>query len=545
MAFTDPFSAPLTAATAAHLLRRATFGPTHDEIASLVGKTAEQAVDILINNSSYRATPPPPVEMEAGRSDSGQPFLTKAYSVQRDSEYYNYIQYWWVGLMTEQNGRPAVLEKLTAFWQNHFVTARAQVADYRFTNRYLTFLRANALGNFRDMAIGITKDPAMLIFLNGNENTKGNPNENYARELQELFTVGQKDFSGNDNYTEEDVKAAARVLTGWQASNRRKDGSTSFDTTFNPDRHDTSTKTFSTKYNSASIQGRSGPTAGDEELKDLVDMLLQHPETPKFICRKLYRWYVNPNVTDEIEQQVIIPLASFFASSGNNFKIAPLLKKLLSSEIFYDVRNIGAIIKSPAELMIGTLRLFNQPVPDITTEYVSFKTMMNYVLSSMNAMQLSFLNQPSVFGSLPYYQTGYSRNWINGTALGLRGSRMDGLVSPSLQIKPGYLLGVDILGKLKAIQPNFANVAASPAITCEQVLAEFSKNLYAVELSQAQRDFLIDKIMMMNSSPRTTWVKEWDAYRAAPTDATKQNTILWRCRTLLRYMLRMAEYQLF
>ena len=545
MAYLDSYTTPLSTAAAAHLLRRATFGPTNQEVADFTGKTALEAVDLLISNAAYRAFPPPPVEMDVTRPDAGQPFLDKPYSESRNPQYFNYVKYWWIGLQAEQNGYPSVLEKLTAFWQNHFVVNYTSVADYRFMDRYLRFLRSNALGNFREMAIGMSKDPGMLIFQNGNENTKEHPNENYARELQELFTVGQKAFNGNNNYGEQDVKAAAQVLTGWQATNLRKDGSTSFDVTFNTDRHDPSDKTFSSSYTGTVIQGRTGATAGDEELQDLIGMLLSHPECPKFICRKLYRWFVNPNVTQVIEDQVISPLASFFASAGNNFAIAPVIKKLLASNVFYDNQNVGAIIKSPAELMVGTVRLFNQPVPDITTQFDGFYKMASFLDRSMNLLQLYFLNQPTVFGSPAYFQTGYSKNWINETTIVQRGIRTDLFLNQSVQIMPSYILGVDILGRLRNIQPNFSDVAGTPAITCEQVLAELSKNLFAIDLSQTQKDFLIDSIMMMKSSPRTTWIREWDAYRSTPGDVNKQNTILWRCRALLKYMFRMAEYQLF
>lgn len=545
MAYLDTYTTPLTAATAAHLLRRATFGPSQQEITSLTGKTAAQAVDILINNASYRATPPPPVEADPTKADAGKPFLSNPFTTAGNYTYYNYVKGWWIGLMTEQTGYPSVLEKLTAFWQNHFVVVHSAVEDFRYMDRYLRLLRSKALGNFKDMAIAMSKDPAMLVFQNGNENTKEHPNENYARELQELFTVGQKDFAGNHNYTEQDVKAAAQVLTGWQAKNRRAVGSTTIDSVFNPDRHDTSNKTFSEKYNNTVITGRTGATAGDAELSDLITMLLKHPESPKYICRKLYRWYVNPNVTQEIEDEVIVPLAAFFASASNNYEIAPVIRKLLSSDIFFDTRNVGAIIKSPAELLIGTVRLFDMPTFDMTTDYAAAQRMNMHLGDNMKLLQLNLLDQPTVFGSPAYYQTGYSKNWINESMIGLRGKRTDTLVSSSLELKPGVNIAIDILGRLRKIQPNFDNVSASPAITAEQVLADFSKNMFAIELSQAQKDFLIDVIMMMNSAARTTWVREWDAYRAAPNDSAKQSTILWRCRALLRYMMRMAEYQLF
>jgi uncharacterized protein (DUF1800 family) len=544
MAYLDIYTTTLTSKTASHLLRRATFGPTQQEISALVGKTPSEAVDLLISNASFTASPPPPVEMQESRSDFGQSFLDKPYTA-RHFAYYSYIKYWWIGLMAQQNGKPSVLEKLTAFWQNHFVTTYASFEDYRPVDKYIRLLRSGALGNFRELVIKISKDPAMLYFQNGNESTKGQPNENFARELQELFTVGQKDFNGNPNYTEDDVKAAARVLTGWQVKSQTGMGSDSLGAVFTATRHDTTDKAFSSFYNERVIAGRSSNSAGDEEIADLVDMLLAHNETPKFICRKLYRWYVNPNVTQDIEDQVIVPLAEFFKSSSNNYAIAPVIARLLKSQIFYDNRNIGAIVKSPSELMIGTLRLFDIPVPNINTDTAAFRNLMTFLANSMDKMQLNLLNQPSVFGSIPYFQTGYSKNWINETSIGLRGNGMDQFVYPAITIKPGYLLGIDILARLTAIQPNFSDVAGTPSITCEDVLEEFSKNMFATGLDQAQKDFLIDSIMMMNSSARTTWVREWDAYRADPNNGNKKGTINWRCRTLLKYMLRMAEYQLF
>lgn len=544
MAYLEEYTPLLTAKTAAHLLRRATFGPTQQEIIDFTGKTTSQAVDILINNASFRASPPPPVEMDENSGDAGQPFLTRPYDGSRTYDYFLYIRYWWLGLMTEQNGHPSVLEKLTAFWQNHFVVSYSTIIDYRYTDKYLRFLRGNALGNFKSMTIGITKDPGMLVFQNGNENEKEHPNENYARELQELFTVGQKDFYGNDNYTEDDVKAAARALTGWQTTNLNVTGSTTFGAVFNPARHDTTNKVFSSKYNSTVITGRSGTSAGDTEVNDLVTMLLNHPQTARFICRKLYRWYVNPNVTQDIETNVIIPLAELFSSSGNNFEITPVLKKLLKSDIFFDTKNVGAIVKSPSEFSVGMLRLFNMTVPDMTSEYLGFRRIMEFQDWAMTKMQLSLLDQPLVFGSVPYYQTGYSKNWINGYCIGIRGMHTDELVYPWLEVKPGYMLGIDFLKWLSSIQPNFADVAGTLPISCEQVLAELTKNMYANELTQNQKNFLIDTIMM-RSVPRTSWNFEWNAYRNAPNDVDSQNPILWRCQPLMQYMFRMAEYQVF
>jgi len=543
MPYLDVKTSPLNAQQAAHLLRRATFGPTPAEIGNFTGQTPTQAVQALLNNVSYVSNPPPPLEFDETKPNAGQTFLDKPFNDDRNYWFGNYAKYWWMGQMARQDVPPSLLDKLTLFWQNHFVTTRTEVDDYRFVDRYLRLLRNNALGNFRFLVKAISKDPAMLRYLNGNENKKGSPNENYARELQELFTVGNKDFAGNNNYSEDDVKAAARVLTGWNYTNFWKVGSTSFETTFTPNRHDTTNKRFSANYNNTVISGRSGATAGDDELNDLVTMLLNHAETPKFICRKLYRWYVNPNVSQDIEDNVIVPLAAFFKSPGNDYAILPVVKKLLTSEVFYDSAHRGAIIKSPAELMIGSIRFFKQPVPNMTNDYVAFRKLMEFFYWNTRDMQLEFIDQSSVFGYEPYYQPGYSANWVNTTTMALRSNFTDALIWRWFEVKPGYKLGIDILAWVRSLQPNFSDMN-TPAIPCETVLDGFLKDLFATDLFPAQKEFLLDTIMMMGFN-RITWLFEWNAYRANPNDQDKQNTILWRTGALMRYLLRMAEYQVF
>ncbi|GAB4045060.1 DUF1800 domain-containing protein [Spirosoma litoris] len=546
MPYLDQYTTVLTAKTAAHLLRRATFGPTQAEITSFTGLTAAQAVQQLISNANY--SPSPPIDLDSTQATAGQTYLDKPFNGDRNFDFGHYLRYWWLGLMTSQTSPPSLLDKLTLFWQNHFVTTREVVDDYRFVNQYLLVLRNNALGNFRTLVTKISKEPAMLRYLNGNENEVGKPNENYARELQELFTVGAVDFAGNKNYTEDDVKAAARVLTGWQYTNYWKVGSTSFNTTFTLSKHDSTNKTFSAKYNNTVITGRSANpsatvTAGDAELDDLVTMLLKHPQTPRFICRKLYRWYVNPNVTQAIEDNVIIPLAQFLSSSSNNYAIQPVIVKLLTSQIFFDNANRGAMIKSPADLAVGTMRFFNQPVPDMKTDHAAFKKYFDFMFWQMRDMQMALVDQPSVFGYDPYYQTGYSKIWLNTTTIALRSSYTDAYIWRWLEVEPGYNMGIDLVAWGTSLQPNFADVTGTAAISCADIQAAFAKNLFATDLFQTQIDFLIDTIMMQGI-PRSSWTFEWNAYRSAPTNTNKKNAVLWRLQNLMKYMLRMAEYQL-
>lgn len=545
MPYLDQYTQPLTAATAAHLLRRATFGPTQTEITNFTGLTAAQAVQQLINNANY--SPPPPIDLDSTQPTAGQTYLDKPFNGDRAFDFGNYLRHWWLGLMTSQTALPSLLDKLTLFWQNHFVTTFTIVGDYRYVYQYLQLLRNNALGNFRTLVTKISKEPAMLAYLNGNENEVGKPNENYARELQELFTVGAFDFAGNKNYSEDDVKAVARVLTGWKNTNSWVVGSTSFGTVFSLSKHDKLDKVFSASYNNTipnnTIIGRSTATAGDDELNDLVTMLLKHPQTPRFICRKLYRWYVNPNVTQTIEDNVVIPLAQFFASAQNNYAIQPVIVKLLTSQIFFDDSNRGAIVKSPAELAVGAMRFFNQPVPDMTTDYAAFKVYFDFMFWRMRDLQMALIDQPSVFGYEPYYQTGYSKIWMNTTTIALRSDYTDAYIWRWLEVKPGYKMGIDVLAWATSLQPNFSDVAGTAPISCVDVQAAFSKNLFATDLFQSQKDFLIDTIMMQGI-PRSSWTFEWNAYRTAPTDTNKRNGVTWRLQNLMKYMLRMAEYHI-
>lgn len=548
MSLLDTYTQPLTAQTAAHLLRRATVGPTQQEIAVFTGLSATQAVRQLSDFSESILSAPVAIDSSVSAT-AGQPFLTKPYSDTSNGLYLTSIKYWWLALMTTQKTPVNLLDKLTLFWQNHFVVTSDVVSDYRFINRYLLLLRNNAMGSFETLLTEISKDPAMLRYLNGNENQKGHPNENYARELQELYTVGLTDANGAKNYSEDDVKAAARVLTGWACTNYATAGTTSIDPAFDISKHDSTDKVFSSGYNNTVISSRPGTpngftTTGEAELAALVTMLLNHPNTPRFMCRKLYCWYVNPTITPAIETDVIGPLAAFFASPENNYAIRPVLEKLLTSQAFFSNATIGAIIKSPVELVLGALRFFEQPVPDMVTDTNAFRNYFAFACDAMRSMEFEVLNQSSEFGYEPYYQTGYSRTWLTSVTIAERSKFTDTLVERSVGIKPGYSLGIDLQSWARGLQSNFNSVSVTTAITCEQVLASFTDNLFAVNLSQNQKDFLIDTIMMKNA-PRSSWPTEWNAYRNAPNDTGKRTLVMGRLESLMKYLLRMAEYQIY
>jgi len=554
----NAYAQPLTAAEAAHLLRRATFGPTQTEITNFTGLNASTATQNLINNINY--IPSPPVDLDETKTTAGQEYVNSTYdsTLNRNFDFRYYYKYWWTNMMANQGGSPSIIDKMTLFWQNHFVTTETTVDEYRAIYKYFMKVRSRSLENFKDFARDITYDPAMLKFLNGHDNQKGTggtaSNENYARELQELFVVGGKDFAGNNNYTENDVKAAARVLTGWRYRNFYTNGTSFVESYFTLSRHDTAAKIFSGSYQNITINTPASipvgyTDVGQFEVDALLDILFAHPETPKFICRKLYRFFVNPNVTQEIENNVIIPLANIFkgvnAGTGRSFEIKPIIQKLLSSEHFYDVGNIGAMIKSPVEFVIGTYRFFNFPVPTIdSTNLVNsiknHKAYGQYLYDRMAEMQMELLDQPTVFGYDAYFQTGYSRNWINTTQVGLRNSFTDKLLTGRTLVSPNTPLVTIKLDLLAMIDK--PTTATYNVTDITNVMDLITNNLMATGLTANQKNFLIDTIML-GLQPRTNWPTQWASYKSNPT-TTNINTVKSKLENLMKYLLRMAEYSI-
>jgi uncharacterized protein (DUF1800 family) len=216
---------------------------------------------------------------------------------------------------------------MTLFWHNHFVSSQQKVKVALLMYRQNVTLRENALGNFGTLLHAVARDPAMVIYLDNAQNRKGTPNENFAREVMELFTLGE------GHYGEQDIKEAARAFTGWSLD--RDTGRFRF----RPFIHD---------YGQKTVLGRTGNLDGD----DVLDVLLSKPETAEFVTRKLWREFVSPD-PDEREVKRI---AARFRDSHYDIKVA--LQAMLTSEAFYAAENRGTLIKSPVDLVVGTMRQF-------------------------------------------------------------------------------------------------------------------------------------------------------------------------------------------
>ncbi len=520
MALIDAYSQNLTARQVAHLLRRAAFGATPAQIKSFTGKKVDVIVQQLL---ATQPVPPHPTDENQLTSHDlvwGGPATTDADRNNFDGARRARLKYWWIGLMVNQP--VSLLEKTTLFWQNHFVSTSTDVSDVRFIYRQNQLLRKYAFGNFREFVIEITKDPAMLLYLSGSSNVVGKPNENYARELMELFTIGR------GNYTEEDVKAAARILTGWRHLNyRNATAGTMVNFEFRSAQHDTADKVFSDFYQKKTIKGRVGATAGDDELKDLVDMILAQPETARFIVRKFYRWFIQADISAQVEKEFIEPLAVIFRK---NYEIKPVLDALFKSQHFFDETLLGSQIKSPLDLIIGTLRNFNYQVPDPVKARTQYDAATNYFYARTREQQMDIIDQPSVFGWRPYYDTDFYEIWINSTTLALRGGLTDYVVKGAT----GTALDINTLGI-----PLSTSTPTDPYI----MVRELTDSFMEFPLTEDQVKYIVEQPLMAGA-PYYEWTTIWNDYVKTPNNAMKKSDAKTRLDRMMIYILRLAEYQM-
>lgn len=516
-----------------HLLRRTMFGPSRQDIDA----SASMSLDQMLSSLLATPTDEPSRPLNTDSRDVVPVGETWVDAVYRDTEN-NYaptgtrktsLRAWWLQLMINQN--MSVREKMVLFWHTHFVTAIDTVNDPRFSYRYLDILRRNALGNFKDLARQITLDGAMLIYLNGNRNTKRSANENYARELQELFTIGKgPEISQGDytNYTEADVKAAARVLTGWKNFSNADTTVGPVTWTFDPTQHDTTDKQFSTHYQDRVIAGRTGDD-GALELDDLLDMIFAQQETARYVCRRLYRWFVYYLIDEATEANVIVPMADLLRTS--NYEIKPVLELLFRSAHFFDPVNRGCGIKSPLDFTVGMARQFDLTFPagDLAVTYA----MLNYLISQASGMQQYLGDPPDVAGWSAYYQVPqFYEIWINSDTLPRRKSLSDRLMGS------GYRTG----GQTLAIDPIAFAQSLPGSDDPNMLIEEACRVLFPIPVTSIQKDYF--KNTLIPGLPDYEWTVEWGEYLADPGDSTKQSAVAAKLRTLISTMLAMPEYQL-
>jgi uncharacterized protein (DUF1800 family) len=525
-----PYSGPWDTEAVVHLLKRTMFGAAPQDISYFKGLSMSQAVDELLNPSA--ALPLPPLK-DYDTNTADKPDDTIASGTTWVNDYSNdtiirgrridSLKKWSVGVMINQDR--SIREKMGLFWHNHFATETTVVGEPNALYKHYTLFRSSALGNFKALVRAITIDPAMLLYLNGNLNTNTAPDENYARELQELFTLGK---ANNPNYTEDDVKAAAKILTGWRID------LPSTSSNFNASKHETSGKQFSSFFGNTVIAGRSGTTAGDAELDDLLNMIFsKKAEVSQFIVKKIYRWFCYYTIDAAAQANVIAPLAQIL--QDNNWEIKPVLDALFKSEHFFDALNRGCLIKSPLDITISLCREFAVVFPDTITEYKEAYNMWDFIRWQTLLSNQEYGDPPSVSGWPSYYQAPqFYELWINSDTLPKRNLFTDTLVYN------GYTRG----GKTIKIDPiAFAKQLSNPGDP-NALIADSLAILYRVPVPDTSKTTIKTNILLSGQSSDYYWTNAWNAYLANPTDTMAYQTVYIRLRDLYRYFMNLAEYQL-
>jgi uncharacterized protein (DUF1800 family) len=517
-----------TSAEVTHLLKRTLFGASKPDIDHFQKKTLRKAVKLLLREEDV--VPDPPLnnynddkytdpEIPAGQAWTA----SMKYDGMNNGKRRNSFKSWWLGLMLNQNH--TIREKMVLFWHNHFATETNIVDNALFCYQHNALIRKYALGNFKEMVRAITLDPAMLRYLNGYANTKKAPDENYGRELQELFTVGK---GPDSHYSESDVQAAARLLTGYTINYK------TFTSSFDTNRHDQTDKTFSPFYRNRTIAGIKGKE-GTAELDEMLDMIFEQEEVSKFICRKLYRFFVYHRIDNLTEQKLILPLAAIFRKK--NYEIRPVLDALFRSEHFFDIANRGGMIKSPIDFTVGFCREFRVVFPD-STDYADQYGFWEQIRNQAAGLQQNIGDPPNVAGWQAYYQEPeFDKLWISSDTLPKRNQFTDKMINN----------GFTRTGKKIAVDPvAFATVLRNPE-NPDSLIRESARLLYMTEIPEEVMQFIKTNILLSGLEGMAAdhyWTHAWTTYLSNPEDKANRNIVQSKLKSLYKYLMNLPEYQL-
>lgn len=519
----NPYSGKWGKGEALHLLRRATIGPNAESMNTVISKGLKRSLDLL-----FEELPdvPPPINYIFENDPHvlmGASWVNAPYNDTQDSINYrtSSLRAWNAEVLLTEG--ISIREKITLFWHNHFPIDLGTVSDPKYMYDYIRLLRNNGLKNFKNLVYLITTNPAMLRYLNGNQNSKGSPNENFARELLELFTIGKGAIAGPGDYTtytEVDIKEMAKCLTGWSDQGYYSKTATVIQSSFNVNRHDSTTKQLSNRFNSIKVVNEN-----ENEYKTLINIIFTKPEVAKFICRKLYRYFVYYKISADVEMNIIQPLSELFIAE--KFEIKPVLRALLNSEHFFDMANRGNMIKNPIDFSLGLLRQTQFILPtDNNKRTLSLQS----IIRNIGGQQMEYFYPPDVSGWKAYYQEpSFYRIWINATTLNARMSYTNSLAGNGLTYNTiKYQIDVlKLIGSMKKVKdPNL-------------LIKELGEFLFPFGLTENQINDL--KTLILPGAPDYEWEEQYEAYLKNPTNVTIKVALETKVRNLIKAMLTMPE----
>ncbi len=542
-----PYIGAWTTWEASYLLRRTQFGLKKADVDLLVSIGMSSSVDTLLNFTN--TTPSPPINyyqptfadennLPYGSDWSNNAFASTSIGATTNSYRTKSLSAWNLELAIHQELN--IREKMTLFWY-HFIPidfndVRQSQNSYCNTNSsricyyYMKYFRENCMGNFKILIRNIITQPAMMYYLNNQSNTKTAPDENFAREIMELFTLGKDPLS---QYSQDDVIQAAKVLTGWRVQNLNVAPST---TTYVDNLHDKNTKTFSSFFNNTIING-----TGANEIDAFVDMIFSKSiVVSEYICRRLYRFFVYYDIDANIEATIITPLAQQFVA--NNWNILPVLDTFLKSQHFYDMANRGAYIKSPFDLVIGSLRTFNvnSSVSNTSNYNAQYSILNDYNNLFLSPMEQVMGKVPNVSGWNAFTQNpSFHEYWINSTTTQKRFSFMNSIFNGYTRTYNGLTkrIEVDVIAWVQQF-PN--DICTNPDTLVDQCI----KYLLPIDLSSALKNTLKTQNLLSNQTDNIYWTSAWNNYIGTPSNTSYTSIVKTRLKSLLLTITQLAEYQL-
>lgn len=535
---------------AGHLLRRSCYKISPTRIATFAQFTADQAVDLLLDTPTNLSLPEP-IHHITGEHFINLGTRTNLPEGESNGTRRNLIKNWW---MNECLQDTTAVSKMSFFLHTCFTTAD-EGQDQKYFD-HIALLRYYSLGSFKALAEKMCVDNIMLTYLDNAQNDKNSPNENFAREFLELFTIGKGDqVAPGDytNYTEADIQEAAKLLTGFKtSSDEDRDNPLYIDPDTNLFRgttlyskHETADKIFSHQFNNLTITGAISDEDMWRELHDFVEMIFAQDATAQHIVRRLYLHFVGKQISPEIEQAIITPLAQDLKAA--NYEIKPVLKRLLISKHFYGQDDspeldkvVGAKICSPWELWCHTLSMFEVSAPDPITDADRHRWFYNGWVrySFLIPCGMDLWNPSDVAGYPAYYQTpSFYREWFNSSTITTRYLLGQMLLTGKKVIVGGSLNGVQL-----DIVPWFVKHFTEDPSNASWVVNELISLLLPLPLAQERLDYFLNEIFLDGLHPLSWLYDNWTPYEAS--NFTEDSYVRTPLENLVKAIMYAPEYQL-
>jgi hypothetical protein len=552
-----PYTGQWTIWEVVHLIKRVNFGVKKETVDTLLGMTMSNAVDSVLNISAPTNPSVAPLNnYQSNIVDStgvalGSTWVNNRvqYLAGSDDGLVDYyrgrsLEQWHWGVIVNEGNAISIREKMVQFWY-HFLPIsyeglRNTDGNASFiSHEYMQLFRNSPMGNFKTLMKNVSKSAAMLVYLGGQYSTAATPNENFARELLELFTMGKVP---TQNYTEADIIAASKIFSGWICLGLY--GNATYGTTFIPSLHNQSNKIFSSFFGNTTIANQPG-AAGANEFDLFFDMLFTHQGSTiaKYICRRLYRFFVYYDIDANVEANVIAPLAVLLESG--NWNIGIVVSKLLKSEHFFDYVNRGVMIKSPIDFvagMIKTLRV-NTTVPisvgaslQLKMQYEVWQTFHNYTFYNF---EQGIGAVPTVAGWKAYYQSPtFYQNWINSNTIQQRFLFIDYIINGYIRPSEGNIyLTFD---RVAFVQQFSLAIAQNPVALVDAIIPY----LFTEDLPFDYKVSIKKQTLLTNQTDNYYWTNAWLAFHGDQTNVAKRNTVDERLKALFTGLLQLSEFQL-